>query len=489
MSASLFLLTVAAQSSNPSELMNRFVGHTWHTSLNLPDKYENIVTTYRKDAKGVITGTGTGQSIGERAMPLKSMFTPTADPKVLIYTDRQGETKLRGTVRREGEKLVILYGAEGKKEDAVREELTFINANRTVSGEVFADGKLVIAYRMSRVEPAVAEIAIEGKDPVLLIRGQSVAGKPSLTQTVGEFKYYFANAQTLAEFKRDPIRYSAFMGGACLNMGPMSGRGQPNLYEVYDGKLCLFASEGCRTTFLKAPAEFIVAPDQPFTSTADKDSRGRDLLELAAKAHNSDALTSILRVKSSDYKSGDRTLRLDEAAWSNFRDSFADVQSWENATFVSLSTPSMHWSGSLSSPSDFSKFERDFMARQNLRDIFAILRARKDKTMRVEYVESHGISTLKEARAVRVHLKGATTMVFIDPVSHLVRGVQYQGRLMRAGYQIVRTFDDLRDILGAKVPFKMTTLSPSGVISTFTYAKIIGNAGLAELPVMHPLRR
>lgn len=485
MNVSLLTSLLLIPAAGPMEFLDRMAGATWHTSLNLPDKYENLVTTYRKDRNGVVTGAGRGQAIGEPAIALKSQYSPTKDPKVMVFTDNQGETKLRGTVRRDGESLVITYGAVGKPE-TVREVLTLQNADRTILGEVYSKDKHVLSYVMKRVTPVAPELAIDGLDPVLFLKGQKVGGKPAFSQSVGEFKYHFASRENLAAFRANPARYSATMGGACLNMGPMSGRGQPNLYEVFEGKLCLFASESCRQAFLKSPTDFIVRPDSPIE--AGNTVPAHDLLDRAARTHGVDTLNSILCVESSTYKSGARTLRLDQATWSNFKDTFANVQSWENATFVALMSPKSNWSGTLAEPSTFEPSEREYFARENGRDFLAILKNRKSKGLVVR-----GLGRVNEPgegkwSAVQVHLKGATTTLFVDEATGRVGGIRHQGRLMRPDYQITKVFDDYKQIGGALVPFKVTSQVHNSAPRPVTFTKIEVNVPIDKMPVKHPLK-
>ena len=44
--------------------------------------------------------------------------------------------------------------------------------------------------------------ALDGLDPVLLVQGKEVAGKPDLTVVRGRFEYSFSSAETRAAFER-----------------------------------------------------------------------------------------------------------------------------------------------------------------------------------------------------------------------------------------------------------------------------------------------
>jgi YHS domain-containing protein len=343
---------------------------------------------------------------------------------------------------------------------------------------------------MRRIDISEPPVVLEGKDPVQLVKGKSVEGKSNITTDYEGFRYRFATAASKQTFLKNAAPYSVQFGGACINMGPLSGRGQPNLFEVHKERLYLFASEGCRKAFLAEPDAYIDQPDQPFTPSNEGAEKGLALLDLAAKAHGVDKLKSILRIENQAYGPADKKHRLDIATWSNFKDEFAEVQSFEGATLVTHMTPTSGWMGTLHNPDGFCDAERNYFARRNMRDIFAILRARRDKRMIVESLEKPGvITTLKEPQVLRVHLRGATTTVFINPVTHLIEGVQHQGRLMRDNYQVVRRFEDYRDVSGAKVPFKETTLWPTGQSTSVAFSKIVGNVPIDLLPVRHPLMK
>lgn len=94
-------------------------------------------------------------------------------------------------------------------------------------------------------------------DPVLLWRGSEVAGDQRLTAEYANFRYLFANAETRSYFLAQPDRYAIRLGGACGRMGALSGTGRTDLWARHDGGLYIFASEGCRATFLAGPEKLL----------------------------------------------------------------------------------------------------------------------------------------------------------------------------------------------------------------------------------------
>lgn len=119
-------------------------------------------------------------------------------------------------------------------------------------------------------------------DPVELIRtGKSVVGAYSITQDHHAYRYLFVTEDNRKEFVAHPDRYEIQLGGGCGKMGPLSGRGNPDRFAVHDGKIYIFASDGCRTTFLSNPANFVDKDDEPPLGTASEAAEGRALIAKA----------------------------------------------------------------------------------------------------------------------------------------------------------------------------------------------------------------
>jgi len=444
------------------------------------------VNGYKKERDGSVVGSGAAQAIGEKRLALSSKFAPTKDPNVVVYTDRQGTTKLKGTVRREGDNLVLTYGAEGGKEDAVKEVLMFSNADRTVDGEVYSGGKLVLAYRMKRIASDLPVPVLEGKDPVLLTQGKSELGKTTVWADFEGFRYSFVSTESKREFLRDPGTYSVQFGGACMNMGPLSGRGQPQLFEVHANRLYLFASEACRAAFLTAPDAFVDRADEAFKVTPVALTEAIALLDKAALAHGEvDKVNSVTRIRNTTYDQGGKAHRFDLATFSNFKDTFADCQAYDGNTYVALMSPKSSWMGVLSAPGLLVQSEQDVFRRQNLRDPLAILKNRRTPGFVAEALGNRDAATLKGQVAIRTHFKGATTVVYLDPSSHAVTGIQHIGRPATA--DVIKVFGDMREVGGVRVPFLVTTHASSGRTSELKYDSIRVNEPLDQLPVVNPL--
>jgi len=95
-------------------------------------------------------------------------------------------------------------------------------------------------------------------DVVALVEGKGeVAGADGISADHERYRYLFSSEANRAAFLADPARFEIQLGGACARMGPLSGRGRPDLHAVHDGRVYLFASEECRKTFLAAPASLL----------------------------------------------------------------------------------------------------------------------------------------------------------------------------------------------------------------------------------------
>lgn len=111
-----------------------------------------------------------------------------------------------------------------------------------------------IAFSQSSTKDAVP--VLEGLDPVMLVQGKEVQGEFKIAVTRGKFQYLFANADNKATFEKDPARYEIQLDGACARMGaPVTGN--PDLYTVYDGRIYIFGSEGCKKRFEAAPRNYL----------------------------------------------------------------------------------------------------------------------------------------------------------------------------------------------------------------------------------------
>jgi YHS domain-containing protein len=128
-----------------------------------------------------------------------------------------------------------------------------------------------------------AEDALDGLDPVLLVAGREVPGKPAISVNRGGFVYLFSTPETKATFEGDPTRYEIQLGGMCARMGKTAG-GNPSDFLVHNGRIYVFGSDDCHKKFQADPAKYLPTPAPPLPFSAAAAAQGQELLERAVVA-------------------------------------------------------------------------------------------------------------------------------------------------------------------------------------------------------------
>lgn len=120
-------------------------------------------------------------------------------------------------------------------------------------------------------------------DPVRLIEhAEHTPGQEGLTADHQGLRYRFVDEASHAAFLADPGRFAAQLGGACARMGPLSGSCRTDIYAVVEDRMYVFASEACRTTFLKHHARLLETDDAPIdTPTPESAASAKEVLDLA----------------------------------------------------------------------------------------------------------------------------------------------------------------------------------------------------------------
>lgn len=174
-------------------------------------------------------------------------------------------------------------------------------------------------------------------DAVALAHGTEVAGKEDLYTDRYGFRYRFSTPENKTAFDAAPERYEIQLGGACGKMGPLSGTGSTKLYAVHEGRLYVFASEGCRSTFLKDPGARIDRPDPRPDSTPETLARGerllRDLLEGMGGAARVDAVRSLTMDWTTREPSGDKMYTHRQVTAIRFPDEFRRDEHWDDSHY------------------------------------------------------------------------------------------------------------------------------------------------------------
>ena len=312
---------------------------------------------------------------------------------------------------------------------------------------------LVIAATSRAGESPV--MALGGMDPVLLCQGTEVKGKAAVEVTRGRYRYLFAGTESQRAFEAAPDQYGIQFDGFCMNMGPLSGRGSPERWFVSEGRIYLFASEGCRDSFVSDPAAYTDSADAPPTGTVPGRRRGRELIELAlvgiGGADKVDALKNIRwetitiyeqAGKKSEMRQATTVILPDELRLDYSYGDFREGHELSDGRLVEVSrqhevTPM---------PADVYEFVR----RRLYREPLAILRARGQPGFVAfaagpGHVDSQPVEWLKTAYA------GATTKLGIDPQTGRILAAIYRGRAPSRMGEICRTYSDFKTMEGGLI--------------------------------------
>ena len=128
-------------------------------------------------------------------------------------------------------------------------------------------------------------------DPVILIgTGEKLEGAEARESVYGNYRYRFATDASKRAFDAVPSRFAIAFGGGCGRMGPLSGVGSVNRFEVVDEHIYLFASDACRESFMKSPEAFMEHAEEAFPS----DARGLELATAALGGGEGAALDLLL---------------------------------------------------------------------------------------------------------------------------------------------------------------------------------------------------
>jgi YHS domain-containing protein len=265
-------------------------------------------------------------------------------------------------------------------------------------------------------------------DPVALIAGQVVEGNVNITVDRDRYRYVFDTPENKATFLTDPERYEIQFGGACARMGPLSGGGSVERFEVYDGRIYVFASNGCRETF-RRHSERLVETDDPVPDvTPEQAARGRELLGLAVRAAGgAQAIDSIrtYREQATYQIDGNQQERMTLSV--AFPDAFCRRLEWGESWWSASIAGQAGWLRDRSRDQAMVASQRRAFQREMNRLPLVILHARNIPGFVCGALgpgELNGVTVEK----VAVALGGATSTLLIEPKTGTIRGMLYRGR-------------------------------------------------------------
>ncbi len=316
---------------------------------------------------------------------------------------------------------------------------------------------------MPSKEPTVE--ALDGLDPVLLVQGKETQGKAALAVTHGRYSYLFSSAETKATFEKDPATYEIQLGGICARMGKTAG-GNPSDFMVHDGKIYIFGSDDCHRKFQAAPQKYLRPAAPPFPSSRAAASKGRQLLDQAAKAtgpaQRIDRLTSYVETIGQTQKRMDADVPVVTKTLWLYPDR---VRQERRMTFqgktmgaTTIMAPEGLWFVTQSGQA----YPTPSPARQSLEQDFgrhpmSLLRARRDASVKVAAL---GGTTIAGKKVEQVRL--------VRGPLNVVMNVDWAGRLHSLTFQDRNTdgeygtytllYSDFREVKGLSLPFTVKGL-------------------------------
>lgn len=309
---------------------------------------------------------------------------------------------------------------------------------------------------------SAAEPALNGLDPVALCQGREQPGDPAITATAGRFTYRFATDDSRKTFLAEPERYGIQFGGACMRMGPLSGYGSPARWDVHDGRIYLFASDGCRAAFRADPKTFIDRPDPPAEGTEAQVTRAAGLMAKAVAAAGGERRLKELktwqvRTKLTSPPRDGNTAESTRTFAASFPDrAAAEWVASAGARYGWVSSPRESYRTSATEWEKVDDQVRHYLAREVARRPLWLLHAWVTGRAKAVAV---GPSTDgdREVERVAVSLDGATTTLGIDPRHGTIRSAAYRGRAGLGIADLRRDYSDYKTVNGVAVPFRVET--------------------------------
>jgi YHS domain-containing protein len=333
--------------------------------------------------------------------------------------------------------------------------------------QAIAAGVLEIAalsVLLGAQQPSVVE-ALDGVDPVLLVEGKEVSGKPDLKVVRGRFEYLFSSAATRAAFEIDPSKYEIQLNGACARMGG-GVQGNPSDFAVVDKKIYIFGSDDCHKKFVATPAKFLPRAAPPMPARAADLERGRALVEQAVAAMGGaaalDAVTTYMESASQVQKRPDGDVPVTTRTTWQFpgRVRAERTMAVQGRTMTSgmLITPDGGWFLGQGRAFPQNAEGRKTSEQEYGRQLLPLLRTRHDAAFKAAAV---GVAVVEGVDVDRVRVENGTVDVTLglDRKSGRVRSLSFAGRNQAAEFgEYTLVFDDYRAVSGLMLPFDVRAL-------------------------------
>ena len=355
---------------------------------------------------------------------------------------------------------------------------------KTIAIPIMSVALISLAYAQART----AVDALDGVDPVLLVQGKEVSGKPGLTVVRGGFEYSFASAETKAAFEKEPARYEIQLNGLCARMGKATG-GRPSDFMLHDGRIYIFGSDECHKKFAAAPAKFLPPAAAPMPNSGRAAADGRALIERSVKAIGGaarvdsvatyvEAFSTVQKRPSGDVPVSIKTMWRFPGAVRMERTATVQGNVMSSAT---LMTPAGMWFLSQGRAYPAIEAARPGMELDFGRQIVPLLRARREAGFKAAAL---GQATVAGAAVDRVRVVhgGVDITLGLNPASGLIHSAVFVDRNPLEGHygEFTLIYSDYRPVDGLTLPFseRASFNGVPDVLLTRTLSSIAINAAL-----------
>jgi len=309
--------------------------------------------------------------------------------------------------------------------------------------------------------------ALGGLDPVALCKGEDVVGKVEFeTKSLG-YTYRFASKESLNTFNSDPERWGIQLGGACGNMGPLSGRGSMSNYLVHEGRIWIFASGSCREAFKKNPAAFLDRPDKPVVATAIERETAMGWIDRAIAAHGGwTAFASIKHFAMRDdvFAGKPKALSYSNHSGIAANGGYYWGQSWPGGGVHYSAVNGKSWYRDSKGVYDVGSQERGFIEREAIKHPIALLRRSRSRGFVAKPLGEQTLADGRKVQSIATSFGGATMTLHIDLKTDWIVGSQTWGRPQGgANRTLNRTYAHFKRVGGVLFPTRIETSWPDQV--------------------------
>lgn len=286
-------------------------------------------------------------------------------------------------------------------------------------------------------------------DPVELIdHGRDVPGDPGIWVVKEGYRYLFSSQPNKARFEATS-KYEIQLGGGCGKMGSLGGRGSIERYAVSGGKLYLFASDGCRSSFLADPEPRIERDDAKPVGSPEESLEGQRCFDRVVQwMGGKEALLDVSAYEESvrsTYRRGGKDYPVEETLRFVYPNECEQVLAYGKDVFR---TVAQGGSGYFESPS-------------GKREPFYSAQARELVRIRDHTLLPSLVSGLNKARTLvgkgdgsfELYRSGTSVRIWSDPKTGEVRAIESRGRSQSGAYGARKlVFTGFKNLEGIQVP-------------------------------------